>query len=69
MKKITVKEMIESTVGEVSYYIDPSVREEFYDEEDQIEYIINKLTLKSGTVYYDAEFFEVTGITKKIKEL
>ena len=53
----------------MSYYIHPSLGEGFEDEEDQIKYVIHELSLKSGTVHFDRDYFEVVGITKENKRI
>ena len=64
MNKIEVKEIKETTIGAVEYEIFPSVSEGFKSEEDHAKYIIHELKLKSGEIYFDGSYFEVTGITK-----
>lgn len=65
MKKIEIKEIKETVIGEVSYDISPSVSEGFDSEKIQAEFIAHELNLKSGEIYFDGAHFEVIGITKK----
>jgi hypothetical protein len=64
MNKIEIKEIKETTIGEVEYEISPSVSEGFKSEEDHAKCITHELNLRSGEIYFDGSYFEVTGITK-----
>jgi hypothetical protein len=69
MKKIQVKEIKETIIGEIEYDISSSVNEGFDSEEDHAECIGNELNLRSGEIFFGGKFFEVIGKTKNGKSI
>jgi hypothetical protein len=64
MKKIQVKEIKETIIGEIEYDISFLVSEGFDSEEDHAKCIIDELNLQSGQIFFGGGFFEVIGKTK-----
>ena len=69
MKKIQVKEIKETIIGQVEYDISSLVSEGFDSEEDQAECIIRELNLRSGGIYFSGDYFEITGTTRNNKHI
>jgi hypothetical protein len=68
MNVIKVKE-IKETISEVEYDISSSVNEGYDSIEEQAEYFVDDLNLKSGEIYFDENEFNVEGITKQGKHI
>ena len=69
MKKIQVKEIKETIIGEIEYDISHLVSEGFDSEEGAAECIVDELNLQSGQIFFGGEFFEVIGKTKNGKSI
>ncbi len=69
MKKIQVKEIKETIIGEIEYDISYLVSEGFDSEEDAAECIVDELNLRSGGIYFSGDYFEITGTTRNNKHI